>query len=253
MVVLAVIAILAISLQEARRLRVDQDHLYNLAIFAIIGGIIFSRVIHVVDRWDYYMQHPEQIFSFEGVGVYGAVIGVLLAIVVYCLVRKLSIWLVADMVSPGALVGMAIGRIGCILNGCCYGLESDAACSVIYTNPATYAPLDIAVLPTQFFHLFWNLAAFAVLWALRRKIKPTGNLFLLYMALYAAGDLLIRFFREGTPWLFGIQQAQLIGIIILVVTVPWFIVRMWLDRKGAKAQAASSGSDSGGEVDQAKP
>lgn len=250
MVVLAVIAILAIALLEAKRLRIEQDHVYNLAIFAVIGGMIFSRLIHVIDRWDYYIQHPSQIIGFEGVGVYGAVIGVLLAIVIYCSVKKLSIWLIADLVSPGSLVGMAVGRVGCILNGCCYGVESDAFCSVTYTNPNTYAPLNVSVLPTQFFHLIWNLAAFAVLWALRKRLQPRGNLFLLYLALYAMGDLIIRFFRQGTPWLFGMQQAQLIGIVILVVTVPWFILRMLSYRKKAKQKPEAGASDGGREVDQ---
>ncbi len=247
MVVLAIISILAVSLLEAKRLQVEQDHIYNLAIFAVIGGIIFARLIHIIDRLDYYIQHPSQILGFEGVGVYGAVIGVLLAVIIYCYVKKLSIWLIADLVSPGALLGMAVGRIGCILNGCCYGVESDAFFSVTYTNPHTYAPLNVSVLPTQFFHLLWNLAAFGVVWALRKRLQPRGNLFLLYLAFYALGDLIIRFFRQGTPWLFGIQQAQLIGIIILVVTVPWFIYRMLAYRRKKQNTGAGS-SDSGGEV-----
>jgi phosphatidylglycerol:prolipoprotein diacylglycerol transferase len=129
---------------------------------------------------------------------------------------------------------MAIGRVGCLLNGCCFGLESEAACSVIYTNPNTYAPLDTAVLPTQVFHIFWNLAAFAVVWLLRKRLRPDGSILLLYLALYAAGDLTIRFFREGDIWILGLQQAQLIGIIMLLVTVPWMVVRIVLFKKGSR-------------------
>jgi len=238
MVVLAVIAILAISLVEAKRLRISEEDVYNIAIWAIISGVIFSRVIHVIDRWDYYAMHPAQIVGFEGVAVYGAVIGVLLAIVVYCLIKKLSIWQIGDMVAPGALVGMAIGRVGCVLNGCCYGLPSDAFCSLIYTNPRTYAPLDIAVLPTQVFHIIWNLAGFGVIWAVRKRLNPQGTVFLLYLAIYAAGDLTIRFFREGNIWILGMQQAQIIGIIILLVTVPWLVVRVILHRFRVKKEAS---------------
>jgi prolipoprotein diacylglyceryltransferase len=63
-------------------------------------------------------------------------------------------------------------------------------------------------------------------WSLRRRLKPQGSIVLLYLALYAAGDLIVRFFRYGEPFLFGMQQAQLIGIIVLVITVPWMIVRI---------------------------
>lgn len=239
MVVLAVIAILWISLIEAKRLKVAEEHVYNLAIFAIISGVIFSRLVHVIDNWDYYMQNPSKIVGFEGVGVYGAVIGVIVAIVAYCLVKKLSIWQVGDMVSPGALVGMAIGRVGCVLNGCCYGLPSESFCSVVYTNPDTYAPLNVAVLPTQEMHIVWNMLAFAAIWLLRKRMKPEGNLLLLYLALYAAGDLIIRTFREGTPWLFGIQQAQLIGIVMLLITIPWLIVRLVRYNRSQKVIASA--------------
>ncbi|HJX02925.1 MAG TPA: prolipoprotein diacylglyceryl transferase [Dehalococcoidia bacterium] len=237
MVVLAIIAIIAISLLEARRMRIPEEHVYNLAIFAVIGGVIFSRLVHVIDRWDYYSLHPAEIVGFEGVAIYGAVIGVLLAVVIYCLVRKLSIWMVGDMIAPGALVGMAIGRVGCLLNGCCFGLPSEAFCSVIYDNPNTYAPLGLAILPTQVIHIIWNMLAFALVWMLRKRLQPRGTLFLLYLALYAGGDLIIRFFREGSPWLFGMQQAQIIGIIMLLVTIPWMVVRIVRFRKGEKVQA----------------
>jgi phosphatidylglycerol:prolipoprotein diacylglycerol transferase len=231
MVVLAVIAILAISLLEAKRLGVDGDHIYSLAVWAVIGGVLFSRVVHVIDKWDYYLKNPGQILSFEGLGVYGAVIGVIVAVVVYCLVKKLSIWLMADIISPGALVGMAIGRIGCVFNGCCYGLTTSLPWEVEYTCPESYAPLGVPLHPTQMYHIIWNLAAFAVLWLLCRRLKPQGSVFLIYLAFYAAGDLLIRLVRDGEPFLFGLQQAQVIGIVMLLITLPWLFVRMWLYRR----------------------
>lgn len=236
MVVLAVIAIIAITLLEAKRVGIAEDHIYSLGAWAVIGGVVFSRVIHVIDKWDYYIAHPTQIFTFEGLAVYGAVIGVILAIIIYCLVKKLSIWLIADLVSPGALVGMAIGRVGCVLNGCCYGLTTSFPWAVEYICPTSYAPLGVPLHPTQMYHIIWNLAAFGVLWALRRRLKPQGSVFLIYLAFYAAGDLLIRFVRDGDPYLFGLQQAQLIGILMLVVTVPLLLVRMWLYRRKASTQ-----------------
>ncbi len=122
MVVLAIISIIAISIIEARRQGFREDHIYGVAVWAVIGGILGSRIIHVIDKWNYYIQHPLQIFNFEGLAVYGAVMGIVIAIVIYSLVKKLSIWQLGDIIAPGALVGMAIGRVGCILNGGCYGL-----------------------------------------------------------------------------------------------------------------------------------
>ncbi len=234
MVVLAVVAIIAISVLEAKRVGIAEDHVYNLGVWGLIGGVLFSRVIHVIDKWDYYISNPAQIFNFEGLAVYGAVIGVTITIVGYCLVKKLSIVQLADVISPGALVGMAIGRIGCIFNGCCYGLPSSLPWAVEYECPTSYAPQGIPLQPTQEYHIIWNLIAFGILWALRRRLKPQGSVFLLYLAFYAAGDLLIRTFREGDPFLFGLQQAQVIGIIMLVIVIPLLVVRMVLARKKSK-------------------
>jgi phosphatidylglycerol:prolipoprotein diacylglycerol transferase len=245
MVVLAVIAIIAVSILEARRMKISDEHVLGLAAWAIVSGMIMSRVLHIIDHWDYYMANPAQIVGFEGVAIYGAVVGVILAIIVYCQVKKLSIWQIGDMVSPGALVGMAIGRVGCVLNGCCYGLVTDSFCSVVYTASNTYGPVGIAVYPTQFFHIVWNLAAFALVWLLRSRLKPQGSIFLIYLALYAAGDLIVRTFRQGTPFLFGLQEAQLIGIIVLLVTVPWLTIRIVKYHRSDKKTQSSDGPTNG--------
>ncbi|MFC2050447.1 prolipoprotein diacylglyceryl transferase [Chloroflexota bacterium] len=240
MVVLAVVAVIAISLREAKRVGLAEEHVYGFSLWAIIGGIIVSRLLHVIDKWNYYVANPGQIIGFEGLTVYGAVVGALLAVLIYCWVKKLSFWLLGDVVAPGAILGQAIGRIGCILNGCCYGLPTSLPWGVVYTNPGSYCPIGEPFQPTQMYHLIWNLIGFGILWSLRRRLKPQGSLFLLYLALYAAGDLSIRFVRVGEPFLFGLQQAQLIGIIILVVTVPWLIVRMLRARKQAVITGSSS-------------
>lgn len=241
MVALAVLAVIAISLSEAKRLGVAQDHIYNLAIWAVFGGVIMSRMLHVIDEWHYYVSHPEQLVSFAGLTIYGAVLGALIAVVVYAWVKKLSVWQLADIVAPGAIVGQAIGRIGCTINGCCYGLADPPrwAGALVYTNPEHAllgTPVGVPLYPTQLYHLAWNLIGFAVLWSLRKRLVPQGSLFLLYLAIYAAGDLAIRSVREGVPFLFGLQQAQLIGIVILLVTVPWLTIRMWLTRRKAALQ-----------------
>jgi phosphatidylglycerol:prolipoprotein diacylglycerol transferase len=245
MVVLAVVAVIVISLLEARRVGLAEEHIYSVGLWAIIGGIIVSRLLHVIDKWGYYMANPVQIIGFEGLTVYGAVFGALLAILIYCWVKKISFWRIGDVAAPGAILGQAIGRIGCLINGCCYGLPTSLPWAVVYTNPGSYGPAE-AVHPTQIYHLIWNLIGFGILWSLRCRLKPQGSLFLLYLAVYAAGDLSIRFVRVGEPFrsgmFFNMQEAQLIGIIVLVVTVPWLIIRMWR----ARAQAPTTGGS--GEV-----
>jgi len=241
MVVLAIAAIIAISVIEARRLRVSDEHIYNVALWAIIGGILLSRLLHVIDRWDYYMANPRQILGFEGLAVYGAVLGALIAVLIYCYVKKLSFWQMGDIIAPGAILGQGIGRIGCLLNGCCYGIPTTLPFGLIYTNPGSACPIGEAFQPTQIYHIAWDLIGFGILWSLRRKLEPKGSLFLLYLAINAAGDLSIRFVRVGEPFrqgmFFNLQEAQIIGILILVVTVPLLIFRMWRYRTHRPASA----------------
>jgi phosphatidylglycerol:prolipoprotein diacylglycerol transferase len=243
MVVLAVVAVIAISLREAKRVGLAEEHIYSVGLWGIIGGIIVSRLFHVIDKWSYYMAHPAQIIGFEGLTVYGAVVGALLAVLIYCWVKKISFWLLGDVIAPGAIVGQAIGRIGCLLNGCCYGLPTSLPWGIVYTNPGSYCPLGEPFQPTQIYHLLWNLIGFGILWSLRRRLKPQGSLFLLYLALYAAGDLSIRFVRVGEPFrsglFFNLQEAQIIGILVLLVTVPWLIVRMLRARKAVIIESSS--------------
>lgn len=244
MVVLAVIAVIAISILEARRVGMPTEHIYNVGLWAIIGGIVISRLFHVIDKWNYYIANPWQIIRFEGLTIYGAVIGAMIGVLIYAWVKKLSFWQIGDIAAPGALVGQAIGRVGCVLNGCCYGLPTTLPWGLIYTYPGSYGPGE-AVHPTQIYHLLWNLIAFAIIWSLRTRLKPAGSVFLAYFALYAAGDLGVRFLREGEPFrsgmFFNMQQAQLIGIAILMITVPLFLIRMWRYRAKQRAIASIGG------------
>jgi phosphatidylglycerol---prolipoprotein diacylglyceryl transferase len=135
------------------------------------------------------------------------------------------------MISPGIILSQAIGRVGCTLNGCCYGLESDSWCSIIYTDPNSYGPLGIPVLPTQVFEIIYDLIVFGVLLFLRKKLKPDGALFTVYFALYGAWRFGIEFLRQGTPFLFGMHQAQFIGLIVLLITIPIIVFKVRWKKK----------------------
>ena len=244
LVVLAVIAVIALSLVEARRRGVAQDVVWDVALWAVVGGIIGARLLHIIDRWQYYLYHPEQLLNFAGLAVWGAVLGGLAAILIYCLVKKISFWLLGDIAAPGAILGQTIGRAGCLVNGCCFGLTCELPIAVIYSHPSSYAPIGVPIYPTQLFHLIWNLAGFVVLWLLRKKLRPEGTLFLLWLILFGAGDFIIRFFRESEPFLFNLPQAQVIDILIVVVAVITLIVRYAMYRKTKQPAARAEVSKS---------
>jgi phosphatidylglycerol:prolipoprotein diacylglycerol transferase len=90
----------------------------------------------------------------------------------------------------------------------------------------------VAVLPTQLFEIAFLLIVFGVLFWLRKRFRPDGSLFLIYLGLYSAWRLGIGFLREGTDFLFGLQQAQVIGIIVLLIIIPLLVLRTrWVKKE----------------------
>jgi phosphatidylglycerol:prolipoprotein diacylglycerol transferase len=226
MVALAVLVVVLWVFWEIRRgAKVSYDTLFTAALVGIPSGIIFSRMLHVIDLWDYYSAHPGQIIGFSGLTIYGAILGAVLAIWIYSKFSRFRFGYVMDLVAPGVLLAQAVGRVGCTINGCCYGAEAPSwlPWSVVYTHPQSYAPLGIAVHPTQVYEIVFLLIAFGVLFPLRKRFQPDGSLFLIYLSTYSAWRVGVGFLRDGTSFLFGLHQAQVIGIIVLLIAIPILI------------------------------
>ena len=228
MVALAIVAVVGwVAWQNSKSHLLSNDTVSTGALIGIPSGIIFSKVVHVIDQFSYYRENPGRILSGEGLTIWGAVLGAAIGVWIYSRVsRQFRFTLLGDIIAPGIILAQAIGRIGCTFNGCCYGIESDSPLSVIYTNPHTYGPIGIPVLPTQIFEIFYDLAVFGILVSLRGKLKPEGSLFVVYFALYSAWRFGIDFIRVGTPFLFGLHQAQVIGLVILAITIPIIVMRV---------------------------
>jgi phosphatidylglycerol:prolipoprotein diacylglycerol transferase len=226
MVALAVVVVVLWMLREIRRgAALSSDTILTAALVGIPSGVIISRLLHVVDRLDLYLQNPGLIFGFEGLTIYGAVLGATLGIWIYSKFSHFRFGYFADLVVPGLISAQAVGRVGCILNGCCYGKETSLPWGVVYTHPESYAPLGVAVHPTQLYEIIYLLIIFGVILKLRGRFKPDGSLFLIYLSIYSLWRVGIDFLREGTPFILGLHQAQVIGIIVLAIAIPILALR----------------------------
>lgn len=233
MVAIAVASLLVITLREAKRIGITRD-IYSLAFWSIIGGLIGGRLGYVIWDWQYFVAHPLGIFGFQGLAQTGMIIGIIVAALIYMRVTRMRFSMllsIGDAVAVGAPLALAIGRIGCTLNGCCYGQLSPFhffPLAVIYTPRDTISPQywNVPIYPTQIYHLLWGLIVFAIVWRLRGKFKPEGGLLFFFFCIFAVGDFGLRFLRAEEPWLWGLRQAQLIDLAILVVFLPWLIIRI---------------------------
>jgi len=199
--------------------KLSYETVLTAALVGIPAGIIFSRLLHVIDRWGYYSQHPGQIIGAEGLTIYGAVLGAALAVWVYSRFSSFRFTYLADLVAPGIVLAQAIGRVGCLINGCCYGTATSLPWAIAYTHPNSLSLGVSGVHPTQVYEIIFLLLMFGVLMVLKDRLRPEGSLFLVYLGGYSLWRFSVGFIREGTSFLFGLHQAQVIGIIVVVIVV----------------------------------
>jgi len=204
---------------------------------AVIGGIIGARLFHVVECWTVcgaglqpgYSAHPElipQIWS-GGISIMGAVVvGSLTGYLVALRRGDIPIGAGADAAAPGIGLGMAIGRIGDIINGEHHALPcAFPGICVGYDNPDTLGqpgPVHLAV----GYEMLWDIAGVAIALLLRRPLAgrpPEGRIFWISLAFQSLGRFLISFVRVDQPGLFGLYQAQLISLVLIALAIPMLI------------------------------
>jgi phosphatidylglycerol:prolipoprotein diacylglycerol transferase len=220
MIGLGVLVLVLWTLWQVRKDKfLPLETVITLAIVGIPSGIIFARLLHVIDRWDLYSQNLGHIFGGEGLTIYGAILGAVLGTWIYSKFRPFNYGYGADLVAPGIILAQAIGRVGCTINGCCYGTATSLPWAIGYTHPDSVGFGVSGVHPTQVYEIIFLLLLFGVIMLLKGRLKPDGSLFLVYLGGYSLWRFGIDFIREGTSFLFGLHQAQVIGIIVMIVAV----------------------------------
>jgi phosphatidylglycerol:prolipoprotein diacylglycerol transferase len=140
MVLAGSVAGIALAIYRAQQARVPAEEIMGLAVAMFIGGVVGARLFYVVEYWDERIRQTDWIstlkaavsFTEGGLVIYGAFFGAMLGFAVYVRRRKLPALAIADMIAASMVVGLALGRIGCLLNGCCYGGESTAPWAITF-------------------------------------------------------------------------------------------------------------------------
>lgn len=244
MIALAVIVLILWVLRAIKQgANLTYDSLFNAALVSIPSAIIFSRLLHLIDHWEYYIKNPGDILGASGLTIYGAILGAAIGLWIYSRFTRQSFGYFADVLAPGIILAQAIGRVGCLINGCCYGAETDIFCAVIYSSPESFAPIGIPVHPTQLYEIIFNLLLFVLLLNLRGRFKPDGTLFAIYIGLYSVWRFASGFLREGTSFMFGLQQAQVIALVVIAITVYIFAFKARWVKKGGEEEEESENQD----------
>jgi len=237
------------------------DSIYSVAVWAIIGGVIGARLLHVIDFWDeVYRDDFFSVFSVwsGGIAIYGAIIGGFIGGAAYIMIRNsewfLATWRtvfpfmgeahkadlpgigrLADITAPALLLAQAIGRFGDIINGEHLSKVTELPWGVIYTNANSPGIFRPPTHPTVGYELIFDLVLLAAIWPLRDRLRPHGMFFTLYLATYSIGRFFLSFLREEYNTYFGgnLNEAQVVAIIVVIFTVPLLVWKAQIVRPAA--------------------
>jgi len=240
----------------------NPDHIWNLLAWSLVAGIVGARLYHVFSNpadgygWPYYREHPIEIINFwsggfRGLGIYGGLVGGVLAVVIYCWRNRLHPLRYLDFIAPNVLLAQAIGRLGNWVNQELYGppttlpwafhINPRYPCQLPPDLPATVQLCGTPTLtaetvewyathgfhPTFFYEALWNLLMFFVLafliWRYGHKLR-TGDGAWLYLIAYPLGRFWVEMFRPDA-WVLGtLPTAQWIAIGAVLFSI---IVLLW--------------------------
>jgi len=252
--VLAILAALCTIVRLGRREGLDSGLLLDFSTWLLLVALVGAKVLMVISDWGYYRRCPGEILSWNtlvaGGAFYGGLIAALLFAAWYIRLHHLPFWKVVDVYAPAVSLGLGIGRIGCFAAGCCYGKPTTSAWGVVFTNPYAHeisgVPLGIPLYPTQPIMSLASLSIFAILiWRYSKKSRD-GEIFVLYLVLYAMTRYFIEFLRgdEDRGFVFHhlLSTSQFIAILALATAV-WMalILRRKPARQPAPAVEATEG------------
>jgi len=249
--VLAILAAICTILRLGRREGLDSSQLLDFSTWLLLVGLVGAKVLMILSDWSYYRQNPGEIFSrstlLAGGAFYGGLIAAALFAVWYVRLHHLPFWKVVDVYSPAVSLGLGVGRIGCFAAGCDYGKPTNSAWGVVFTSPIAHevsgVPLGIPLYPTQPIMSLASLSIFGILlWRYSRKSRD-GEIFVLYLALYAVARFFIEFLRgdEDRGFVFHhlLSTSQFIAILALAAAIWMALI---LRHKPARQRAPVVGT-----------
>lgn len=223
----AVLIGVTLSQYLARQRRVNPELVSDLAIWMVLGAIPLARLYYVAFQWEEYAQHPDQIIAIwrGGIAIHGAILGGLIAALIFCRLQRVSFWQMADLVAPSLILGQAIGRWGNFFNSEAFGRPTDLPWKLYIPpnrRPPGYESFDYFH-PTFLYESLWNLMVFTILMVLffrdrSGKIRlKVGTIFLVYLVVYSCGRFWIEGLRTDSLMLGPLRIAQVISLVEITI------------------------------------
>jgi phosphatidylglycerol---prolipoprotein diacylglyceryl transferase len=230
-----------LSIYLAKKRNIDGNSIGDLAIWLVLAAIPGARLYYVLFKWDYYSTHLNELASIwqGGIAIHGAILGGLLATIIFAKLKQLNFWDLTDMVAPSVILGQAIGRWGNFFNSEAFGAPTDLPWKLYI--PYSRRPDELRdqdyFHPTFLYESLWNLGVFGILiFLFFRSLKSrhplrSGSLFMIYLISYSLGRVWIEGFRTDSLMFGSFRMAQ---VISLIGVVAGSVGLAWLYRSKSK-------------------
>ena len=232
----AIIASYYLTSQMKGRFSIKTDDSINLVIGIIIASVVGGKAFLYFENPSMFNQNPMALISNSGFVFFGSLIFSLGVVYFFIRKYKLAVWPFLDIIAITTLIVHFFGRIGCFLAGCCHGLPHDGVFSVVFVNSQCAAePLNTPLYPTQLFSAFMLLSILLVLLVIKKVQRFDGQLFLLYLMLYAIGRSIIEEFRgdEERGFVFDgfLSHSQVIALLLFIAALFFYFSKLKSSKK----------------------
>lgn len=243
MLALGFIAASYITTLEFKRKKLDPNLPGNITLIALVSGIVGAKLLYIIENWNAFLRDPGgMIFSVGGLTFYGGFLMATLVIYLYLRKKRVHFFTAADGVAPGLMLAYGIARTGCHFAGDGdYGMPTTLPWGTDYSQgtyppslafehlpeitsqyPGGVVPDTILLHPTPIYEFIICAIMFLFMWRFRTALKSDGKMFMLYLMLAGIGRFSIEFIRINPRVLFGLSEAQLISIgLILLGAFGW--------------------------------
>lgn len=199
--------------RAAKEANIPPDIITDLALWMLFSGIIGARLLYVLLNIQQYAQNPLEIFMLQrgGLAFYGGAAAALITAALYIKYKRHSIYKIGDLIIPYVALGQAIGRIGCFLNGCCFGRPADSFFGVVFPHTTQ------AIHPTQIYSSLALIFLYGFLRLLQKLKVKEGVVLISYGLLYSAGRFFMEFLRaDNSVVVLGFTFSQFTGVLVFI-------------------------------------
>jgi phosphatidylglycerol---prolipoprotein diacylglyceryl transferase len=223
----------------------DTSHITDGVLWMVVLGLIGARLLYVWENFELFNGDLIRIFALTegGISQWGGLFGAMIGALIWAYRAKFPFWKLIDAGGAGAMIGLAIGRIGDVINGEHHGTPTDLPWGVVYVNPDTLGQPGKVVHPEVAYEMLLTLLILAALLPFHQRLKarlPDGIVGLIYLGVYAFGRFWLSFFRTDPSVFLGLRQAQLASalmVIIAVVAIPVLLRRRSRPARAAPVEA----------------